>query len=81
MLSEVIARARRRLLWNALAFHFAIAVTVALAVLSLLLILGTDILDWRLLISVPARLSPPVHGSRFGGCRHRTPLHSFWTGA
>jgi hypothetical protein len=54
MLSEVIARARRRLLWNALAFHFAIAVTVALAVLSLLLFLGTDILDWRWLIIVPA---------------------------
>ena len=54
MLSEVITRARRRLLWNALAFHFAIAVTVALAVLSLLLLLGTDILDWRWLIFVPA---------------------------
>jgi MFS family permease len=54
MLSEVITRARRRLLWNALAFHFAIAVTVVLAVLSLLLFLGTDILDWRWLIIVPA---------------------------
>src|SRR4051812_31251814 len=54
MLSEVITRARRRLLWNALAFHFAIAVTVALAVLSLLLFLGTDILDWRWLVIVPA---------------------------
>jgi hypothetical protein len=53
MLLEVITRARRRLLWNALAFHFAIAVTVALAVLSLLLFLGTDILDWRWLIIVP----------------------------
>src|SRR5262252_6195390 len=56
MLYEVIARARRRLLWNALAFHFAIAVTVALAVLSLLLFLGTDIIDWRWLIAVPAGL-------------------------
>src|SRR5262249_53228655 len=50
MLSEVIARARQRLLWNALAFQFAIAVIVTLAVLVLLLFLGTDIVDPSLLI-------------------------------
>ena len=66
MLSEVIARARRRLLWNALAFHFAIAVTVALIVLSLLLFLGTDILDWRWLIVVPAA---PLAAGAWIACR------------
>src|SRR5260370_15597105 len=54
MLSEVIARARRRLLWNALAFQFAIAVIVAFGVLALLLFLGTDIVDTRCLIVLPA---------------------------
>lgn len=54
MLSEVIARARRRLLWNALAFHFAVALNVGLAVLALLLFLGIDLLDWRWLIVMPA---------------------------
>ena len=53
MLSEVIALARRRLLWNALAFQFAVAVIVALAVLALLLFLGTDIVDTRWLIVLP----------------------------
>ena len=53
MLSEVIALARRRLLWNALAFQFAVAVIVALAVLALLLFLGTDIVDTRWLVVLP----------------------------
>ncbi len=53
MLSEVIALARRRLLWNALAFQFAVAVIVALAVLALLLFLGTDIVDPRWLVISP----------------------------
>ncbi len=53
MLSEVIALARRRLLWNALAFQFAVAVIVALAVLALLLFLGTDIVDPRWLVALP----------------------------
>jgi hypothetical protein len=54
MLLEVIARARRRLLWNALAFHFAVAVNVALGALALLLFLGVDLLDWRWLVALPA---------------------------
>ncbi len=53
MLSEVIALARRRLLWNALAFQLAVAVIVALAVLALLLFLGTDIVDPRWLVISP----------------------------
>jgi hypothetical protein len=53
MLSKVIALARRRLLWNALAFQFAVAVIVALAVLALLLFLGTDIVDPRWLVLSP----------------------------
>lgn len=54
MLLEVVARARQRLLWNALAFQFAVAVIVAFAVLALLLLLGTDLLGWRWLIILPA---------------------------
>jgi hypothetical protein len=53
MLSELIARARRRLFWNALAFQFAVAVIVALATLVLLLFLGTDIVDTSLLVILP----------------------------
>src|ERR1700686_5186874 len=54
MLLEVISRARSRLLWNALAFHFAVAVNVALGVLALLLFLGVDLLDWRWLVVLPS---------------------------
>ena len=54
MLLEVVARARRRLLWNALAFQLAVAVIVAFGVLALLLLLGTDLLGWRWVILLPA---------------------------
>ena len=54
MLLEVVARARRRLWWNAVAFQLAIAVIVAFGVLALLLLLGTDLLGWRWVILPPA---------------------------
>ncbi len=54
MLVELISRARRRLLFNALAAEAARAATIAVALLILLLLLGTDILGWRWLIAMPA---------------------------
>ena len=54
MLLEVVARARRRLLWNALAFQLAVAVIAAFVVLALLLFVGTDLLGWRWVIILPA---------------------------
>ena len=54
MLLEVVARARRRLLWNALAFQLAVAVIAAFGVLALLLLVGTDLLGWRWVIILPA---------------------------
>ena len=56
MLLEVVARARRRLLWNALAFQLAVAVIAAFVVLALLLFVGTDLLGWRWVIILPAVL-------------------------
>jgi hypothetical protein len=54
MILEVIARARRRLLWNAMAAQGARVVCVSLGLLILLLLVGTDILDWRYLLCIPA---------------------------
>jgi hypothetical protein len=54
MLLEVVARARRRLLWNALAFQLAVAVIAAFAVLALLLFIGTDALGWAWVMILPA---------------------------
>jgi hypothetical protein len=54
MLLEVVARARRRLLWNVLAFQLAVAVIAAFVVLALLLFVGTDLLGWQWVIILPA---------------------------
>jgi hypothetical protein len=54
MILEVIGRARRRLLWNAIALEGARAACLCLGLLVLLLLLGTDILDWRYLLFIPA---------------------------
>ena len=54
MLLQLITRARRRLFWNALAAEGVRAATVAVALLVLLLLLGTDILGWHWLIAMPA---------------------------
>ncbi len=54
MLLEVVERARRRLLWNALAFQLAFAVIAAFVVLALLLFVGTDQFGWRWVIILPA---------------------------
>ena len=53
MLLEVIGRARRRLLWNALAFQLAVAASVALGALVLLLLLGTDLVAGHWLVTLP----------------------------
>jgi hypothetical protein len=49
----LIRRARRRLFCNELLSQGAIAVSAALASLILLLLLGTQVLDWRWLLPVP----------------------------
>ena len=54
MLLEVVTRARRRLLWNALAFQLAVAVISAFGALAFLLLVGTDLLGWRWVIILPA---------------------------
>lgn len=54
MLVQLISRARYRLLFNAMAAEGVRAATVALALLIALLLLGTDILNWRWLIALPA---------------------------
>jgi hypothetical protein len=54
MLFQLISRARRRLLCNAIAAEAARAAAVTAALLTLLLLLGTDILGWHWLIAVPA---------------------------
>jgi hypothetical protein len=54
MILDVIARARRRLLWNAMAAESARAVCTGLGLLILLLLLGTDILGWRCLLLISA---------------------------
>ncbi len=53
MLQAVIARARRRLLWNALARQLAIAAAVELSVLVVLLVFGTDVVAGTYLIVLP----------------------------
>ena len=53
MLFQVIARARRRLLWNALALQVALAAVAALGALVMLLLLGTDVVAWWWLIVLP----------------------------
>jgi hypothetical protein len=54
MLVKLISRARRRLLYNALAAEAIRAATIAVALLIMLLLLGTDILGWRWLVAMPA---------------------------
>lgn len=50
--SELVKRARRRLLWNEILTQAVHAVSVAFGGLILLLLLGTQILDWRWLLLV-----------------------------
>jgi hypothetical protein len=53
MLLEVIARARRRLFLNGLAVEGAHAISAALGMLVLLVLVGADALDWRWLVIPP----------------------------
>jgi hypothetical protein len=50
---EVARRARRRLLWNETLAQGTCAVSVGLGAVVLLLLLGTQILDWRWLVLLP----------------------------
>lgn len=53
MLFQLISRARRRLLCNAVAAEAVRAASVTLALFIVLLLLGTDILGWFWLIAIP----------------------------
>jgi hypothetical protein len=50
---EVIRRARRRLMWNAIAEHVATASSIALGMLVLLLLLGSQLVSWQWLVLGP----------------------------
>lgn len=49
MIVELVRRARRRLLWNVILAHMAVLASVVAGCVILLLMMGTRILDWRLL--------------------------------
>src|SRR5690349_8488656 len=50
---EVARRARRRLFWNEVLAQGTCALSVGLGAVVLLLVLGTQLLDWRWLILLP----------------------------
>jgi hypothetical protein len=52
MLRQLIETARQRLLYNQLAAQFTFAVSLVLGALILLLLAGTQILDWRILAAL-----------------------------
>ena len=54
MLCETVRRARRRILANEVVRQGAYAASAALAALVLLLVLGTEILNWPWLLALPA---------------------------
>ncbi len=54
MVAELVGQARRRYLWNELLAQGAWAVSAALAAVIILLLLGTEILDWQWLVALPA---------------------------
>jgi hypothetical protein len=66
----LVSRARRRLLLNELFAQGAVAASAALLAFILLLLLGTQVLNWRWLISIP------VLAAAFGACRVRRRLPS-----
>ena len=49
MIRQLLENARQRLLYNQLAAQFTFAVSLVLGALILLLLAGTQILDWRIL--------------------------------
>jgi hypothetical protein len=51
---EVARRARRRLFWNEVLAQGTCALSVGLGAVVLLLVLGTQLLDWRWLVVLPA---------------------------
>jgi hypothetical protein len=53
MVFPVVSRARRRLLWNSIAAQSANALSVGMGTVICLLILGTDLIDWRWTVALP----------------------------
>lgn len=53
MVAELVGRARRRYLWNELLAQGAWAVSAALSAVIVLLLVGTEILDWQWLVLLP----------------------------
>ena len=54
MIRQLLESARQRLLYNHLAAQFTFAVSLVLGAVILLLLIGTQILDWRLLAALAA---------------------------
>ncbi|MCU1260706.1 MAG: hypothetical protein JWO80_3591 [Bryobacterales bacterium] len=54
MIFPFIERARRRFLWNELLAQFALGAALLMAGLILLLLIGTQILDWRVILTLAA---------------------------
>ena len=54
VIDELVRRARRRILWNGILAQFAFAACVAMGSAVLLLVAGTQLLDWRWLAFVTA---------------------------
>ena len=54
MLTELVDRARRRFLWNEILAQGAWAVSAGMGAVILLLLLGTEILEWYWLLLLPA---------------------------
>lgn len=52
MIFSLLQRARRRFLWNEVIAQFAFAAALLLGGVVLLLLLGTQVLDWRLIVAV-----------------------------
>ncbi|MCL4401990.1 MAG: hypothetical protein M1436_04910 [Acidobacteria bacterium] len=54
MVTELVEQARRRYWWNEILAQGAWALSAAMAALVILLLLGTQVLDWRWLVLLPA---------------------------
>ncbi|MDQ6662971.1 MAG: hypothetical protein M3Z23_01090 [Acidobacteriota bacterium] len=52
MISDLIRRARRRVIWNQLLSALSFAASLGLGAIVLLLLFGTQILDWRILAAL-----------------------------
>lgn len=64
---KMIRLARRRLIWNAIAAHLATAISIALGGLVVLLLLGTQLMNWQwlVLVAITARVVRVYRFKRF----------------